>query len=248
MEKIMNCIVCGQGMKEIYSPLSTVLTHANKSIGTLIEEFTSTCISKPEISGICYECVIKFNNYDECIKSQLEIQNELKNLYLATLNYRNSSIYESKNEEEVTIHEGKNDEEVNIITINVIEDLGIKIENVEEAATDIMIYQSIDDIQTDNDEFTMPNLPSNVMESDIIDLNKLPKKVHASVKDESCQIFKSKSIQDGANDQFTLVHLSDNIVLYQCETCCRAFKEKAKLKVHRQIHTTERNVICSVSH
>lgn len=35
---------------------------------------------------------------------------------------------------------------------------------------------------------------------------------------------------------------------YQCEICLKTFKEKSKLKTHREIHTTERNVICPICH
>jgi len=34
--------------------------------------------------------------------------------------------------------------------------------------------------------------------------------------------------------------------MYQCEICTKTFKEKSKLKSHREIHTTERNVICPI--
>jgi uncharacterized Zn-finger protein len=37
-----------------------------------------------------------------------------------------------------------------------------------------------------------------------------------------------------------------NQKLFRCELCGKAFKEKSKLKAHREIHTTERNVICPV--
>lgn len=40
---------------------------------------------------------------------------------------------------------------------------------------------------------------------------------------------------------------ADNQKMYQCELCLRVFKEKSKLKYHRQIHTSERNVVCPVS-
>lgn len=33
---------------------------------------------------------------------------------------------------------------------------------------------------------------------------------------------------------------------WQCEVCLRYFKEKSKLKSHREIHTNERNIICPV--
>lgn len=47
---------------------------------------------------------------------------------------------------------------------------------------------------------------------------------------------------------------SDYIVLgmdgqqkaYQCDICFKAFKDKSKLRTHREIHTDERNVICPV--
>lgn len=34
---------------------------------------------------------------------------------------------------------------------------------------------------------------------------------------------------------------------FQCEICHKTFKEKSKLKAHREIHNSERNVVCPVS-
>lgn len=45
-------------------------------------------------------------------------------------------------------------------------------------------------------------------------------------------------------DDTTVILMDNNVKLYQCEICTRTFKEKSKLKSHREIHTDQRNVIC----
>jgi hypothetical protein len=48
------------------------------------------------------------------------------------------------------------------------------------------------------------------------------------------------------NRNFMVVELENNKRAFQCDICCKTFKDRSKLKCHREIHTTERNVICKV--
>lgn len=50
------------------------------------------------------------------------------------------------------------------------------------------------------------------------------------------------------NQEFIIIEMDDNQKAYQCEVCFKTFKDKSKLRTHREIHTDERNVICPVSH
>lgn len=48
------------------------------------------------------------------------------------------------------------------------------------------------------------------------------------------------------NRNFMIVELENNKRAFQCDICSKTFKDRSKLKSHREIHTTERNVICKV--
>ena len=48
------------------------------------------------------------------------------------------------------------------------------------------------------------------------------------------------------SEGYTVIKAEDESKLYQCDICRRAFKERSKLKTHREIHTTERNVVCPI--
>lgn len=50
-----------------------------------------------------------------------------------------------------------------------------------------------------------------------------------------------------AEENFVVVMQGGCQKAYQCDVCQRLFKERSKLRAHRDIHTTERNVICPVS-
>lgn len=49
---------------------------------------------------------------------------------------------------------------------------------------------------------------------------------------------------DRSDDFMTVIKSEDDLKLYQCDICFRAFRERSKLKSHREIHTDQRNVIC----
>lgn len=55
--------------------------------------------------------------------------------------------------------------------------------------------------------------------------------------------------QEQVSDEFVIIHEDDSDVMkaYQCDICAKSFKDRSKLRSHREIHTEERNVICPVS-
>lgn len=53
-----------------------------------------------------------------------------------------------------------------------------------------------------------------------------------------------KETLNRSHEGYTVLRAEDDSKLYQCDICRKAFKERSKLKTHREIHTTERNVIC----
>jgi len=46
------------------------------------------------------------------------------------------------------------------------------------------------------------------------------------------------------SNEFIILELDNNVKLYQCDICQKTFKDRSKLRSHREIHTEERNVIC----
>lgn len=47
--------------------------------------------------------------------------------------------------------------------------------------------------------------------------------------------------------EFIIIEMDDNSKAYQCDICFKTFKDRSKLRTHREIHTNERNIICPVS-
>lgn len=48
------------------------------------------------------------------------------------------------------------------------------------------------------------------------------------------------------SENFLVVELDNMQRGFQCEICSKIFKDKSKLKNHRETHTTERNIECKV--
>lgn len=128
-----------------------------------------------------------------------------------------------------TINQVKNNEEV------------IYAKEEHEEVDNEIIFNEIDDIQNDNveEEFVLAIAEE---ESVLIERNKLPKKIQNAVRYETLPVLKTRTSENG----FSMIQLS-NFMLFQCDICDRTFKEKSKLKAHRQIHTSERNIVCPVS-
>jgi hypothetical protein len=53
---------------------------------------------------------------------------------------------------------------------------------------------------------------------------------------------KSIKLEEG----YKMISLDNNMRAFQCDICDKIFKDKTKLKLHREIHTDQRNVICQV--
>lgn len=64
-----------------------------------------------------------------------------------------------------------------------------------------------------------------------------------SIKLDTKHSMKPKNREDFG---FIIVEMDDTRA-YQCDICQKTFKDKSKLRTHREIHTDERNVICPVS-
>jgi stress-induced morphogen len=162
----------------------------------ILEQFTGIDFS-PEVieeAGICHNCFIKFNEYDEHKTTSEKIQEDLVNLF------------ESSNLESTERNATK-----------------------QELTEDTVIYETLEESYIKQEDFIYESLEGETINPPI------------STKPKS-----RKSADDDDELSRLMVNLEDNTRVFQCDVCSRTFKEKSKLKCHRLIHTTERNVICNV--
>lgn len=179
-------------------------------------------------AAVCHECLLKFNEYDEYQRLSAQIHQEISTLFFSNLN-------EQEKEEEIAMFPVEPKTEL----VDPIED--ITYETLPGLQNNINYHKMVF-----AQEVTESDLPYNVMdlgEVDEIDRKKLPRKLQATQKGEKQKVLKTHSIKS-ERESFTIVQLENNVRLYQCEICSRTFKEKSKLKAHKEIHTTERNVSC----
>lgn len=187
-------------------------------------------------AGLCVDCLHKFNEFDEYQKLAKSVQDEISNLFVSTIN---NQVKPNENEEFYAKGEPVTDESSHDIIIHHPN-----------------MFQGIDDIQNDNDEFVVVAIAEDdedvkfsdlpIIHADIIERNKLPKKIQNTVRNtETLQVLKTRTF-NGDNASYPMVQLNNRISLFQCDICERAFKEKSKMKAHRQIHTNERNIVCPV--
>lgn len=166
-------------------------------------------------AGICQNCFIKFNEYDEHRSIADQIQADLIALFEAS-----SEPAEMKHE--IKLEAGVFEEESLLYET---------VEDVQREPTDEMFVSGHgEDVETDSGHV-------------IVEYDWLEHKTDTS----NANVNISKSRTSKSNETFgTVIQLDDNQKVYQCEICMRTFKEKSKLKSHREIHTTERNVVCPV--
>lgn len=250
MEKVINtdnCMICGTVLEEIRNELTVKMNFSQKAIYSMIgkftlisklrfayftsllsEEFTETSFSEDIIkdAGVCDSCLQKFGEYDEYQNFAIQIQQEISNLFFSTLNQ---------------------------VKENDPVETQLKIEE-----DDVLVYETIDGLHSemgDDDEEmilaqevadSLPNDVMDLVEVSEIDKKNLPRKFQTIQRGEKQKVVKTRS-STSEKDSFTIVQLDNNVRLYQCEICSRTFKEKSKLKSHKEIHTTERKVFCPVS-
>ncbi|CAG9804864.1 unnamed protein product [Chironomus riparius] len=228
LEKLIdpdNCMVCGILMGCYKNSLTVVTSYTQKPIFQLIEEFTNTHFSEDIVNegGVCDSCIEKFYEYDQYQNLAQKIQEEIVSLF-------DSSVSENDDQQG-----DLNDQEVKS---ELIEDDEIVYDNIEDVkATELLLAEAM--IETANDN---QSVEVDLVEVDFLDNTKLPREFQSP--EDKHKVIKSKFIKSEGDDSVIVVQLDNNAKLFQCEICERTFKEKSKLKSHRQIHTTERNFVC----
>lgn len=190
-------------------------------IEIFIESFSISIELSDEIineSGICQSCFNKLNEYEEHLTMAGQIEAELISLMDNKLHAVDLVEPETKIK----------DEEFE------------EVEDVQEVTNDEE-YETFEEFFTTDQEAESEN-------------NAAPDKMHFEItifdkKDNGYQFVESTSVPATSpkrkrDQDFIVVQMGNNQKVYQCDICSRTFKEKSKLKSHREIHTNERNVIC----
>lgn len=225
-----------------------------KSFKIILEAFTDTQLDEDVINetGVCESCLFKFNEYDELITRAEVIQLDLTNL-----------LTEPKYPDEMFMIEEENIETVEELE-EVEQSVGVKDEGETEdgISYEPVFFDEIQEEETsqDTDEINPSIIQGDYLMEVVVDNTKENQTLEggsssshfkprqnlkaalSSTKNSSKRIVNVK--QEG--EEFIVIELDNKQRAFQCDVCCKIFKDRSKLKVHREIHTTERNVICNV--
>jgi Zinc finger, C2H2 type len=244
MEKVLtysidNCFVCSEYM-EIRNELTIATGYSEKTIYEIFgkekfsnealvskrkfnfsEEFTNVSFTSEilEEAGICSMCYVKFNEYAEHKTIAEQIQAELVSLFDASNSDDIKQIPEVKLEHEV------------------FDETTLMYEALEEDQ-----HEPVDDIfMTSQDEEAINEGDPIIVEYGWLEDNVQPEK-HFEMLPPKPKLERPR--KNKFQDNATVILMDDNMKLYQCDVCMRTFRERSKLKSHREIHTDQRNVIC----
>ncbi|CRL07779.1 CLUMA_CG020733, isoform A [Clunio marinus] len=206
-----NCFICGEFMGPFRNEFSVCTGFSEKPIYEMFESFTKQKLSDDILynSGICQNCFIKFNEYDEHFTMATRIQNELLLLF-------DSCWSENCN---IDIKSDIKIEEDDASKFRLAE---VMLENNDD---DEISSEGTDVLNQNNKRSRKPFQPF------------LPK---SSEKGDKRTYKRKKNLDEG----LTVVEI-DGQKIYQCDVCRKLFKDRYKLKTHREIHTTERTVCCT---
>lgn len=169
-------------------------------------------------SGVCQNCFIKFNEYDEHQSLAEQIQLDLVTLM-------DNKIFTLADDEEQFTK--------------------VKIEEQEEiSANDAIEYEPF---EAEEELFEDEEIEGETV------VEAIEEDYHFEiVVDDTKENIKAKQVRSSAprqkikeeGNEFIIIELDDNSKVYQCDICFKTCKDKSKLRSHREIHTSERNVIC----
>lgn len=178
-------------------------------------------------AGVCQTCFLRFNEYDEHLRNAEQIQQEL----LALMDSKQTSP-----EEEYL------DDHSRVESITVVKE-------EEELSTDAIEYEPYD---AQDEPYLQHEDEVELVEGTVIETLGEDCQFEMIVVDDtkenkqkkSSMFTKSKLKVD--QPDFQIIETEDHQKMYQCDICSKMFKDKSKLRSHREIHTDERNVICPV--
>lgn len=229
-----NCFVCNEVMGYFKSELNTVTSYSEKPIYQLIESFAEIELSEDVVftTGICQNCLVKFNEYDEFIskaeKIQLDIIHLMENKVL---------LLEMTEPDDNNVKSEADDP----IEYEPLDEIYFEEQEVEEEEGTIISNQE----QYDEEEIIDPQIIQEDYQLEVV-VDDTKENLMESLR-HSRQI-KSEYIMSPPNmrneEGYIIVDLGNNLKGFQCDICSKTFKDKTKLKLHREIHTDQRNVKC----
>jgi hypothetical protein len=180
-------------------------------------------------AGVCQTCFLKFNEYDEHLTNAEQIQQEL----LALM------------ENKQTLSEEEHlDEHSRVESITTFKE-------EEELSTDVIEYEPYDAHETQEELYLEHGEETELTEGTVIET--LGEDCHFEIVVDDTKenrqkkpFMVSKSKFKHEQPEFQIIETDDHQKMYQCDVCLKMFKDKSKLRSHREIHTNERNVICPV--
>lgn len=182
------------------------------------ETFTNSLLSEDTINdaGVCQNCFIKFNEYDEHQTIAEQIQLDLVGLMDSKL---------------VALDEDPK------IKVEHHEDSADAIEYEPFEGEEMFVAAEYDDSGEIEQDPTVEAIEEDYHFEIIVDDTK------ENIKKEQIRTGPMKLDE---NNEFIVIELENNQRVYQCDICFKTCKDRSKLRTHREIHTQERNVICPV--
>lgn len=186
-------------------------------------------------TGICQNCLVRFNEYDEFVTKAEIIQNDIVQLIESKISMLNHPEDEGK------------------IKTESPDDDPIEFEPIDEMYFEAQEVEDCDIQQQENIEFGEEIIDS----TEIIQEDYQLEVVVDDSRENHTDLYRhrikheyetspDKSLKN--EDGFIIIDIGNNLKAYQCDICAKTFKDKTKLKLHREIHTDQRNVICQVQY
>lgn len=184
----------------------------------------ANCVLPEEIlheSGVCQNCFIKFNEYDEHQTLADSIATDLVDL----MDNKLIAFEEEVEQQAQTVKEE---------IVSQDEELEFEHYDGEETFTAEDVEEMADEVVENFEEE-----PEGDFQYEII--------VHESKENTKPKVTSATKAIKGEHEQFIILETENNQKLFQCDICFKTFKDRSKLRTHREIHTDQRNVICPVS-
>lgn len=187
--------------------------------------------------GVCQNCYIRCNEYDEHVTTAEQIQCELLSLLQAKQEQSDADDGEANVNIKIEEMEAELEyESLEDMLINQEEEP--RYEEIE--AGEIEVHEETIENENDELQFEIVMDEENSADNDK-QTDSDSSKPHISSKSTYKPRPKTKEL-----DEEMTIKVVDGQRLFECSICFKTFKDRSKLRVHREIHTDERNIICEV--
>lgn len=187
------------------------------------ETFTNSLLSDDVIndSGVCQNCFIKFNSYDEHILIAEQIQSDLVSLM-------ENKFYSVEDDIETKIKTEEDDSQ----------EANDEIEYEPFVTEELFVTEDGSELTQEGDQEIEAIEEEEYQYEIVVDDTK------EEVNGKQVRVTVPRIKPKEEAHEFIVIELEDRSRVFQCDICLKTFKDKSKLRSHREIHTSERNVIC----